>query len=113
MAERFSPHGIIRIVWELLRFLPTEIKVFNTSFFMTEYNNSYLASQKNGLLSSYKDARNVGHDHDPLQTLIIAKILNNSTCVSFDDLGKNVLKISTQDYIEFINNQNIVGYSRA
>ncbi|WP_158521417.1 glycosyltransferase family 29 protein [Kushneria konosiri] len=92
-------HAVQRIVWDVLKFAPEKIKLFNVNFYVGDlYNESY---KPRGISP---DKNSLGIKHDPLQSFLFIKNLHNAGVVECDSRAENVLKMSREEYKDYIQN---------
>lgn len=93
-------HAIQRISWDLLKYGPRTLKVFNANFFVGEmYHDKYRPRGKAPGLKS------LGMQHDPLQSFMFSKKLNELGLVEYDDVASNVLEMSEIEYIRYLQDR--------
>jgi hypothetical protein len=102
-------HAIQRIAWDVLKFLPSNVTVFGTSFFMSPYSSTYMDSS----MSGYIHAGNVGLSHGPLQSLMFTKVLVASGAIDVDTITGSFVKTSREEYLEFLTALNKDGRARS
>lgn len=90
-------HSIQRIVWDVLKFSPREVKIFNVTFFLGEmYNSSY---KPRGVLP---DKDSLGIKHDPLQSFFFTKKLAEEGVIMCDEASSNILSMGAPEYIKHL-----------
>jgi hypothetical protein len=105
LTTRDGLHAIQRIAWDVLKFSPSHVAVFGTSFFMSPYTNTYVDTS----VFTYIDAGNVGLCHGPLQSLLFTKVLVDSKTITVDDMTNTYVQTSRHEYLAFLANLNKAG----
>lgn len=90
-----APMGIIVALGDILRFQPSNIKVYSTSFYCSKqtYSQNYKSTDTSRALAS-SDIR----IHEPFSQFAYAKHLFNRNIISADSLTSDVLKIDGNEY---------------
>jgi Tfp pilus assembly protein PilF len=98
LGQKGSLHGIQKIIWDMLKFSPSKIKLFNVDFFVSGYNDLYISKDKEGL-ASYQTECNFGYEHDPLQSFVFTKEMFKRKLIECDPLAKEILTWSKEEYL--------------
>ena len=102
-ASRFKMHGIQRAVWDVLKFNPKVLDIYNIDFFTGIKSNSD-SLRVEGYVTSGGD---LGYSHDLLQGFRFTRYLNQHNIIGLDDVGLEVVNWSDEEYlaqIEFMIN---------
>lgn len=90
-------HAIQRIVWDLIKYQPEEIKVFNVNFYAGNlYHEKYRPRGEEPTLKS------LGLQHDPVQSFMFSQMLYKTKIVKFDKVASGILEMSIPDYIDYL-----------
>lgn len=97
LSELGYMHAVQRIVWDLLQFQPSRIKLFNVTFYAGQmYAPGYRPLRKAVPLSS------LGWAHDPLQGFLFIRNLLHRQVVEADPVAAAVLGWNRQDYVDYL-----------
>jgi len=92
-----SMHAIQRIIWDLSKFGPSRIKLFNVNFYGgSMYDPSYTPRNAAPGRSS------LGVSHDPLQGFMFAKMMLEKDVVEADPVATEVLGWSRWQYVDML-----------
>lgn len=100
LAEYPSLHAIPRIIWDLMKFGPSRIKLFNVTFYAgSMYAPGYRPNRKAPALTS------LGTQHDPLQGFIFTKNLLSRGVIECDPVATEILDWSAERYISMLQTE--------
>lgn len=92
------PMGIPNIIFDLIRFSPSQIKLFCANFYITgnDYNSNYNPEAKSN--AGFKRTSESLRLHDPFSGFMLTKRLFEMNFISADSLSENALTTSRSEY---------------
>lgn len=95
-----SMHAVQRIIWDLSKFSPSRIKLFNANFYGGAlYDPSYTPRK------AAPDRKSLGVSHDPLQGFIFAKTMFEQGVIEADPVASEILGWSRWQYIDMLQRE--------
>lgn len=95
-----SMHAVQRIIWDLLKFGPARMKIFNVNFYGGSiYDPSYTPRNKT------PDRNSLGVSHDPLQSFLFAKMMFERGVIEADPVAADILNWDRLQYIDMLQRE--------